>query len=53
MFKSNLEKNEDLIDKPELLRRIVQRLMGAFEQDRDLLRQAKPREGVAAKPQAL
>ena len=53
MFKANLEKNEDLIDKPELLRRIVQRLMGAFEQDRDLLRQAKPREGVAAKPQAL
>src|ERR1700733_4633611 len=49
MFKANLEKNEDLIDKPELLRRIVQRLMGAFEQDRDLLRQAKPREGVAAK----
>ena len=53
MFKANLEKNEDLIDKPELLRRVVQRLMGAFEQDRDLLRQAKPREGVAAKPQAL
>lgn len=53
IIKSNLERNDDLIDRPELLRRIVQRLIGIFEQDRDLLRQAKPRQGVGAKPQAL
>src|ERR1700735_3015361 len=52
MIKSNLEKNEDLSSKPELRRRIVQRLMGIFEHDRDLRRQSKPRQGVAAKPQA-
>jgi hypothetical protein len=52
MIKSNLEKNEDLGDKPERLQRIVKRLIGIFEEDRDSQRQPKPGESVAAKPQA-
>jgi hypothetical protein len=46
MIRSNLEANQNLNAKPQVLRQVIQNLLKYCTQKREILRQAKPHQGV-------